>query len=132
MENLVTIPPIVLKHSLQTHGIFELLHQKIVDELKKIPNLLSLKLNSEMTALVSTLVENTVNKDHKIDKKKLVTQILTTAFLLSAQEILQVGHQIEFVLDNKLIKKNKKKLSSKVYNSVVNLTSGKLSTKTPK
>ena len=65
MENLVTI----LKNSLQTHGIFEILHQKIVDELKKIPNVLSLKLNSEMTALVSTLVENSVTKDHKVDKK---------------------------------------------------------------
>jgi len=117
MENLVTIPPIVLKNSLQTHGIFEILHQKIVDELKKIPNVLSLKLNSEITALVSTLVENTVSKHHKIDKKKLV---------------LQIGHQIEFLLDNKLIKKMKKSLCSKVYNSVVNLAAGSLSTKAPK
>ena len=132
MENLVTIPPIVLKNSLQTHGIFEILHQKIVDELKKIPNVLSLKLNSEITALVSTLVENTVSKHYKIDKKKLVLQILTTVFTLSAPEVLQIGHQIEFLLDNKLIKKLKKSLCSKVYNSVVNLAAGSLSTKAPK
>ena len=132
MENLVTIPPIVLKNSLQTHGIFEILHQKIVDELKKIPNVLSLKLNSEMTALVSTLVENSVTKDHKVDKKKLVLQILTTVFSLLPAEVLQIGHQIEFLLDNKLIKKTKKTICSKVYNSVVNLASGSLSTKSPK
>jgi hypothetical protein len=105
MENLVTIPELVLKNSLQSHSIYELLSQKIVDEIKKIPNVLGLKMNSEMTALVCTLVENCVQKDHKIDKKKLVTQVLSLVFTLTQPEVLQIRSQIEFLLDNKLIKK---------------------------
>jgi hypothetical protein len=129
MENLVTIPPLVLKNSLQAHSIYELLSQKIIDEIKKIPNVSQLKLNTELTALVSTLVENTTEKDQKIDKKKLVIQILQTVFNLLPPEIVIIGQQIEFLLDNKLVKKVTRKLSNKVYNGVKNVLHGKLSTK---
>ena len=129
MENLVTIPPLVLKNSLQAHSIYELLSQKIIDEIKKIPNVSQLKLNTELTALVSTLVENTTEKDQKIDKKKLVIQILQTVFNLLPPEIVIIGQQIEFLLDNKLVKKVTRKLSNKVYNGVKNALHGKLSTK---
>ena len=129
MENLVTIPPLVLKNSLQAHSIYELLSQKIIDEIKKIPNVSQLKLNTELTALVSTLVENTTEKDQKIDKKKLVIQNLQTVFNLLPPEIVIIGQQIEFLLDNKLVKKVTRKLSNKVYNGVKNALHGKLSTK---
>ena len=132
MENLVEIPPIVLKNSLQSHSIYELLSQKIIEEIKKIPNVLGLKMNSEMTALVCTLVENTVEKIHKVDKKKLVCQVLSIVFTLTAPELLQIGQQIEFLLDNKLIKKATRKLSNKVYNGFKNVFHGKLSTKEKK
>jgi len=132
MENLVTIPPIVLQNSLLSHGVFEMIAQKVIEELKKIPNLQSLRLNPEINKLVCTIVENTVTKDHKVDKKKLVLQILSTVFTLTALEILQIGQQIEFCLDNNLIKKTKKPITTKVYNSVVNLSSGTLSTSDPK
>ena len=71
MENLVTIPPIVLPNSLLTHGVFEMIAQKVIEELKKNPNLQSLRLNPEINKLVCTIVENTVTKDHKVDKKSL-------------------------------------------------------------
>ena len=129
MENLVTIPPLVLKNSLQAHSIYELLSQKIIEEIKKIPNVSQLKLNTELTALVSSLVENTTEKDQKIDKKKLVIQILQTVFNLLPPEIVIIGQQIEFLLDNKLVKKVTRKLSNKVYNGVKNVLHGKLSTK---
>ena len=67
MESLVTIPPLVLQNSLQSHAVYELLVEKILIEVRKIPNLLALKMNVEMTRMVCHLVENTVTKDHKID-----------------------------------------------------------------
>ena len=129
MENLVTLPPINLKNSLLSHGVYELINAKIIEEVKKIPNYLQLKLNPELTALISSLVEHSTTKDQKIDKKKLVIQVLQTIFSLTAPEVIIVGQQIEFLLDNKLVKRAKKKYLKKAYNLMVNLSSGKLSTK---
>ena len=115
MDQLVELPKIYLENSLKLHSVYEMLVQKILEEIKKIPNLQIQKLNPELTKLICTLVESCVEKGGKIDKKKLVIEILAKLFTLTEVEKIFIASQIEFILDNKLVKKLKRKLTSKIY-----------------
>lgn len=115
MDALVKIPELTLKSTLKSHVLFELVLDKIVQELKKLPNLQSFKLNNEMASLVCTLIENTVKKKDKVDKKKLAVQVLTLVFTLNPAEQIVISNQIEYLLENKLIKKIKKAITTRIY-----------------
>jgi len=115
MDALVKIPELTLKSTLKSHVLFELVLDKIVQELKKLPNLQSFKLNNEMASLVCTLIENTVKKKDKVDKKKLAVQVLTLVFTLNPAEQIVISNQIEYLLENKLIKKIKKAITTRIF-----------------
>ena len=64
------------------------------------------RLNNEFLLLICNLVEHLVNKKkYKIDKKVLVTEILNQLFTLNAVEKNNVESNIEFLWNNKNIKK---------------------------
>lgn len=64
------------------------------------------RLNNEFLLLVCNLVEHLVNKKkYKIDKKILVVEIFTQLFNLNAIEKTTVESNIEFLWNNKNIKK---------------------------
>jgi len=69
----------------------------ILNEIKAIPNYQDLKTSIELTLYVCKVVENLITKDHKIDKKQVVIDILKQAFPLTDDEINSIGVQIEFV-----------------------------------
>jgi hypothetical protein len=118
MDALVKIPELTLKSTLKSHVLFELVLDKLVQEIKKLPNLQSFKLNNEMASLVCTLIENTVKKKDKVDKKKLAVQVLTLVFTLTPAEQIIISNQIEYLLENKLIKKIKKAITTRAYRKV--------------
>jgi hypothetical protein len=121
MDALVKIPELTLKSTLKSHVLFELVLDKLVQEIKKLPNLQSFKLNNEMASLVCTLIENTVKKKDKVDKKKLAVQVLTLVFTLTPAEQIIISNQIEYLLENKLIKKIKKAITTRAYRKVKNV-----------
>jgi hypothetical protein len=64
------------------------------------------RLNNEFLLLVCNLVEHLVNKKkYKIDKKVLVVEILNQLFTLNTVEKTNVESNIEFLWNNKNIKK---------------------------
>lgn len=127
MESIV-IPELTLKSTLLSHIVYETLLQKIVEQIKKIPNLTGFRLSNELTALICNIVEQSVKdnaKKEKVDKKKLVIAILSSVFGLNPQEQITVGTQIEYLLENKLIKRVVKAVSTKVYRKFLKHTVGK-------
>jgi hypothetical protein len=126
MENLVTIPEIIFKSTLLSHVLYEATYTLVLEQLKKIPNIAGFKFSTEFTALVCSTIENTIKNNkvkdtEKVDKKKLVISLLTVLFNLTVPEQSVISNQIEYILENKLVKKVKKAVSKKIYKSVSKL-----------
>ena len=100
------ISKVKLKNSLKTHTITETLLQDICDQLKAgIPFIEKLRCQPELTELVANIVWNSVpSSQTAIDKENLALQILTKIFDLDAQEIDTVKSQIQYGVDNGLIR----------------------------
>ena len=102
------IPNVVIKNSLAKHATY---HNLITDLSSKImisiPKLETLRMDPELTKLVSNSVENSIkNKDSdKFDKDAIVLQIINKLFDLTPEESSQIENQIEFLKNNKQIKK---------------------------
>jgi hypothetical protein len=120
MDQLVKIAPLVLKSTLKNHVVLELLTKQILDEFAKVPNIQSFRMDNEMTELICNVVENAVVKKHKkdkpIDKKAIVCKILMQLFNLQPPELVTISKQIDYLCENKLIKKEKKSILSHVPN----------------
>ena len=99
MSNLVTF-----KHNLNTHVIQQDITTMINKLITDIPNIQNLKLDIEITLYIANVVENTVLKKHKINKKELVVGILSNLFSLSPEEQTQIGNQLDFLSNNGKIK----------------------------
>ena len=99
------IPDIYLKHSLDKHNVYYNLLKIISDKIIAIPEFQKLKTETELVKLVSNLVENSVPKGQKIDKKQLVIEIFQRVFNLNVVEQEILKNTIEFLFNNKLIKK---------------------------
>jgi len=71
-----------------------------------------MKLHPQLVKLVCTIVENSINnnKKKKIDKKALVIEVLSEVFTLNANDKEVLSKDIDFLIDNKLIKKKTIKL----------------------
>lgn len=84
--------------------------QEIIKQIQDRIHALNLRLsdyknNTEFVLLVLNLVEHLVKKKHKIDKKKLAIEILSSLLNLSNPEINALDTNIEFLHSNKMIKK---------------------------
>ena len=108
MEN-TPLPDIQFKHSAQSFALENTLIKSIVDKIKLIPQFDQLKHDIEITEHVCNLVENSItkNKNSKpIDKKQLVIKIMTQLFILNSDADKKVvEHHIDYLINNKLIKK---------------------------
>ena len=113
MSSLVTIPDLELKHSVQKHVIYKGLLRGIVDKIKdEIPDVMDMKLHPELTKLICNTIEEFVAKGNPfgIDKLRLVVDILDSIFEFNEDEKNQIKNQINFLHDNKDIKKLKLRL----------------------
>ena len=64
-------------------------------------------MHPELTSLVCNIVENSIKnngKNHKIDKKQLVIEILSAPFSLNVNEIQYIKDQIDYLFSNGKIK----------------------------
>ena len=112
-----TLPDIFLKNNLDKHNIYYNLIQAISNKILLIPEFHRLKTEIELIKLICNIVENTAVKSQQIDKKQLVIDIFQRVFNLNAIEIELIKNGIEFIFNNKLIKKIsiKKYIKSKGY-----------------
>ena len=93
--------------SLEKHNIFNVLKSGIIDKINKIPDFQKLRMHPELTSLVCNIVENSIknnSKNHKIDKKQLVLEILSAPFSLNINEMQYIKDQIDYLYTNKRIK----------------------------
>ena len=80
--------------------------QKIVDHVSLI-NDFQLRTEIELTNYICNLVENEINKQktNKINKKELVISVFMKLYNLNDEEKTVISNQIDFLFNNKLIKK---------------------------
>lgn len=110
METQIKLPKFKLGF-LKTHISYNALLDGISAELMKIPNYQELKMNSELTKMICSVVEEVcVNKKSlklqkaKIDKKVLVIDILNKIYNLTDDEQRNLADNIDFMHQNDLIK----------------------------
>ncbi len=118
MNELVKLPEIVLKSTLKNHAVTEMSVAQIVEQLKLIPNLTNFKLNSDLISTICTAVENLETTKHKhdkkIDKKAIVISIMQQLFSLNTAEVDMISIQIDFLCENKMVKKVAKTTLGKI------------------
>ena len=103
-QSLELISPVKLQNSLETHIVSNNLLSSILMIVANIPSLATLKLDIELTLHVCKLLESMMLKIKvKIDKKRLVLDVLATVFTLNIDEQALLGKQIDFLFDNKQI-----------------------------
>ena len=100
-----TLPDIFLKNNLDKHNIYYNLIQAISNKIILIPEFHRLRTEIELIKLICNIVENSVVKSQLIDKKQLVIDIFQRVFNLSPVELELIKNGIEFIFNNKLIKK---------------------------
>lgn len=91
----------------------------IITEIQKIPNYQELKNNLELIRFVCNMLENLItNNKENIDKKQTVIEIISQLFCsFSEDDKKAISNQVQFLFDNKFIKKvsTVKKLKKRCY-----------------
>lgn len=77
------------------------------EKIKGLPNYQTLRLNPEMVLLCCNIIENSVSKKDKVQKKDLAIKVLNSFFTYNDADKKVVEEQIEFLWSNKRIKKIK-------------------------
>ena len=94
------------KNSLLSDKRFADVKEIILKRLQEFPNVDKYKFNNEFLSLACSLIEHLVKKDDKISKKELLLSIYDILFPgISLEEKQQISSNVEFLLDNKQIKK---------------------------
>ena len=93
-----------LKNSLKQANKFQVVSDKILLNLKAIPNIEDHKLSVELIEYVCNLIEFYIKKKYKIDKENLLIFTLKRVLALSDAEIEVIKQHVHYLIDNKLIK----------------------------
>ena len=105
MEPLPIIPAFKLKKfsAVKKHFTYASLLTSIMEEIKKIPEIETLKLSQDLTSLICNIIESVkISKSATIDKKTLACEILQKVFDLSIEEQAQISAQVDFICSNEL------------------------------
>ena len=102
MTDLIIQP----KNTLLSDKRFADVKEIILKRLQEFPNIDKYKFNNEFLSLACSLIEHLVHKDDKINKKELLLSIYDILFTeISLEDKQQISNNVEFLLDNKQIKK---------------------------
>ena len=103
------IEKVDFKNSLELFNKTETFIISAVAKIASIPNVLTLKLDIELTSYICNIIENEIvssKSKNKTDKKKIFFRIIQEIFTsLNEQEKKILGDQIEYLLENNKIKK---------------------------
>ena len=115
---MTTPAPVRLKcaNSLALHSFTLSLVDATVSEIQKIPEWKAKRLDSELSKSVLKLVRDQVHlglgshlsysQASSIDKRALAAEALRKAFDLNADEVALVESQMDFLLDNNLVRRH--------------------------
>jgi len=95
---------IPLKHTLKQACKFQIISDKILLNLKSIPDLETHKLSIELIEYICNLIEYYTKKKYKIDKQNLFIYTMKRIVTLSEDDIETIKQAIQYLHDNKLIK----------------------------
>jgi hypothetical protein len=112
---------IIPKNSLLVDVKTEKAISLVVTELKKFPNWESYRADLEFLRIACTFIENMIVKNDGLDKLNILVQIFIRLFNINEAEITFLKTSVEFLLNNKRIKKIK--FIKKAYNffkSIIN------------
>jgi hypothetical protein len=102
------LPQVKLKHSLVNFVSENTTVKQIVEHIKlKFENYTLLKNDLEFLEHVLAIVKNIISKKITVDKKEIVKIIYQQLFNLNDSEILILHKQIEYLINNKIVKKIK-------------------------
>jgi hypothetical protein len=94
------------KTSLLSDKRFADIKEIILKRLQEFANLDKYKFNNEFLSLACSLIEHLVKKKDKINKKELLLSIYDVLFPeINLEDKQQISSNVEFLLDNKQIKK---------------------------
>ena len=98
-------PLVPLKNSLKQSAKFQSISDKIVENLKVIPEIDTHKHSIELVQHVCSLIELYVKHKYKINKENLFIFTLNRLISLNEEDTLFIKQTIQYLLDNKLVKK---------------------------
>jgi len=107
------------KNSLALRVKIETIKNSIIEKLKVVPNINDLKLNVELTLFICRCIETEIKKKHKIQKKDLFFEIISSIFSnLTRDDNAILEQQIQFLHDNNSITKStiKNYIANSLYN----------------
>ena len=113
---LVSVSDMIsLKHNLLQESLITKIKNIVKEKLGEV-NLAKFRMDPQLTLLVCELIVNLGDElglTKEVDKNALSLEIVSSLYSLNAQEQTQIKQQIEFLSNNKHIKKVK--LSKKVF-----------------
>lgn len=102
MSGLEVIP--VKNHLFKDLKVNEIKNQ-VIERVNKFPDLQKYKSDVEFLLLVCNMLEHLVVKNDKINKKQLLIEIFNQLFPMNENEVKALDQNIEFLWNNKKIKK---------------------------
>ena len=108
MEELPNPKLVVFKHSLHKHKTEAEVGSVLIQQISLLGDLKKFKFDVEFILYVCNLVEHLVSIN-KLDKKKMVLNVVGSVFSLNINEVEVISNMIEFLHSNQLIKKVEKK-----------------------
>jgi len=109
MEELPNPKLVVFKHSLHKHKTEAEVGSVVIKQISLLGDLKKFKFDVEFILYVCNLVEHLVSIN-KLDKKKIVLNVVGSVFSLNINEVEVISNMIEFLHSNQLIKKVEKKV----------------------
>lgn len=111
-----TIPDINIKNGLSEHFVTENIIKEVTEKVKTIPNYHLLKNEVELLKFICNIIENMILKNKKkIDKKDIVIKIFSLLFSLTEPDKENLSKLIDFLHQNKLIKRLSLKKQTKIF-----------------
>jgi hypothetical protein len=98
---------VIYKRHLAKLNIEKEIVSVLEEKVKSLPNYQELRLHPELILLCCNLIENSVSKKDKVQKKDLAVKVLGSVFNYSAADKKACEDAIEFLHSNKRIKKIK-------------------------
>lgn len=107
VNNLSFVKLVKPKNKLKREQYNNELKKLIIDKVKELDNVGTLKFDNELLKYVCNCVENGLKpkyeKKQKTNKKALVIEIFEEIFSLNEDEKKKIGNNIEFLISNEMI-----------------------------
>jgi hypothetical protein len=127
-DSAAPVTKLKCQHSLAIHAFTLSLINECADEIRKIPDFGSKRLDSQLTVAALKMIRDAIiaaagtHLTHKqassLDRKELTCAAIAKAFGLTDEECALISNQIDFVMENRVVSK---RLFAKVARKVTSI-----------